>query len=204
MIRLSLAVLATLAAAADLTPPAQSGKFKYMQISKNRDGVMNGKFIIDKIQQMNLGFSGISNRIVVTSSTCNNCNTQNSIDLSKTDAVMQPDSLRQDNYYFTHNANLIVDDVKVQGHIFNDTVSLVLTEGALDFKAELFMIENATLKFRSNSDGDFGFEYIGEGDSLLEQLVQQKIIDNPIISFYTQAHGGKSYVKFGSMDMNAL
>jgi len=41
-------------------------------------------------------------------------------------------------------------------------------------------------------------------NSFLHQLMQKGQIENPVMSFYTSTTGQQSYVKFGSMDMNAL
>lgn len=41
-------------------------------------------------------------------------------------------------------------------------------------------------------------------NSIIYTLYQNNVIDNAIVSFYTSTSGKESYVKFGSMDNNAL
>lgn len=61
------------------------------------------------------------------------------------------------------------------------------------------------LDYQAEVDGVLGFDWNPKEDfNVITMMRQGGFIDHEVISFYTNTKGKKSYVKFGSMDINAL
>jgi len=212
MFKTCLLVLLALSASsqAKLSLPPTTGNFTYMKVNKDRGNRLSGNFTISD-QNFTLGFSSVHSHLIMASQDCSHClvtSKFNQTEALRTNSTSLSSSrLHYAKWYNLNFEAQSASDINInKGNFYEGQIGLDFVSNNTSINQTFFVIDSTDLKYHSELDGAIGIQsdMNDPNSTFVNKLVQNGLIDSPVMSFYTSTTGNQSYVKFGSMDESAF